>query len=227
MKWKCVCSAENEIDVTKCPNCKRDRPSYLRVDIKPPGNIDGIAGAELIMSVVVSVLEESDKKFDKLLNDNDREQLKPDETDKIMTELLKALKKCNRLINYLRSKFPGMVYELGEDEYNYDEIQSSVELLLGRLVYFSRHHDNAIDHFLKSYKLQSNQWALFLMVRSIMKLPVDAGGTVFKSSKVEIAREIKLELEEELLLGVVKMDHLSSIGIEAGELLIDHYGLID
>jgi len=60
-----------------------------------------------------------------------------------------------------------------------------------------------------------------------MKLPVDAGVSMFKSSKTERAKEIKQELEEELLMGVVNMDHLSPLGIDARKFLVDHYGLID
>ena len=63
------------MDVPKCPNCKRKRPSYLQLDFEPTININEKMGAELIMSVVMDLFGKSEQNLDELIEKNEKEKL--------------------------------------------------------------------------------------------------------------------------------------------------------
>jgi thiol-disulfide isomerase/thioredoxin len=227
MKWKCVCSAENEMDVTKCPNCKREIPSYLKLEVEPSINIDDKMSAELIMSVVMDLSEKSEKDMDELTEKSERQKLSDNELNTYKVKIVDNLKQCNKLINYLRKAFPDFIFTKDDEKYTYDTVQSGVFYLSGQLNYMFHQNKTAMGYFEKSYKLQPDQVTLFSIAKCVRKLPIESGESMFKASRDTEAGIIKRELEESLLKGVVSYDHLSPIGIKAAKLLIQFYNFLD
>jgi len=226
MNWKCVCSTENEIGVIKCPNCKRARPEYLKIDINPPERIDTTKESEMLLAVVLGLIDEVEEEFGEFINEKEKGDINEGRADALRTILHDKLKGCGRIISFLRDKFPDFDFSEDDQESNYDTIQSAIELLKGRLIYHAKLYKSAINPLVRSYKLNPNQFALFLLAKCVINLPVDSGASMLKSSKSDVAYQIKHDLESKLLRGVVVMDHISAYGVEAGRLLIDHYSFI-
>ena len=236
MSWKCICESINEDENLKCPKCGKEKPSYLgiKLGLKEKEKLTNDLKAKWLLMIASSHLNSSIENLNdmlELLLKKEQEGKSEKLENLIYCKRNTAREYCDKCISIaeMSEKMDDkVILEVDETEYDHKKIKSESYRILGQINFNTDNFTKAIEYCEKSHNLAPNQDALYLIARSIPKLPIEGVGGVFASpSKRESAEKIKRNQEIELLMNVIRFDPYSELGIECGNRLIESYGLKD
>jgi tetratricopeptide (TPR) repeat protein len=232
MEWICSCKTSNEDLLNKCSNCGRKKPKYfgIKVDFKSTSNLNDEKLSLWYLQLAIKYLKDAQERLNILVES--RAEIKSYE--KVQEHVIQYWEKLKNLIKSNCQNCFLMLDEAEkldqnpgfEDEdnisINLTTVKSKCHYVLGSFFYNVNQFEEAVNNFQNSFDLDPNQFTIFQLALSTIKLPVE-GTSVFSSKKTSQAIENKKQQEIDLLLKTIKFSPFSDLGLKSAQILNDNY----